>query len=114
LDPATSTLITPPAVGTQAAVTSGTLSPGNETDAFRFVATPGSQFFFDSRSVTGGNANWRLMDPFGNVVFQSTNAVTDVDTLTLTAGGTYFLLIEGLISNTSAVSYSFALQPTRA
>jgi len=114
LDPAASTLITPTAVGTPATVTSGTLSPGNETDVFRFVATPNSQFFFDSRSVTGGGANWRLIDAFGNVVFQSTNAATDVDTLTLSAGGTYFLLIEGVVGNAGAVSYSFALQPVRA
>ena len=54
------------------------------------------------------------MDSFGHVVFQSTNAVTDVETLTLTPAGTYFLLVEGLVGNTSPVTDSLALQPVRA
>ena len=94
--------------------TTGTLTPGNRTDLYRFTVTQGSQFYFNSLSVTGGTGAWRLVDPFGNVVFGPTNLGTDVDTLTLNVGGTYILLIEGTVGNSSPVNYTFAVQPTRS
>jgi hypothetical protein len=112
LDPASSTPITLPAVGTPATATSGTLTPGNRTDLYRFTATLGSQFYFNSLSVTGGTGVWRLIDPFGNLVFGPTSLGTDVDTLTLNTGGTYILAIEGAVGNSGSVNYSFAVQPT--
>src|SRR5207248_707599 len=83
---ATATTVTP---GTPV---SDTLNPATETDIYKFnVAAANSKFYFDS--TTGiGNATWRLIDPFGNILF-STNQSTDVDTLTLPQTGIYFLVI---------------------
>src|SRR5262245_11706492 len=51
---------------------SGDLSPANETDFYRFTAVTGNQYYFDVQARSGaGNAQWRLIDPFGGVVFST-------------------------------------------
>src|SRR5262249_46482388 len=77
----------------------------------KFTVGAGQKVFFDSQGVTGGTGTWKLLDPFGNVVFGPNNLVTDIDTLTLTVPGTYTLAIEGVVSNTTPVTYSFNVQP---
>src|SRR5262249_16333239 len=42
---------------------SGTLSPANETDLYRFTAAAGDRFFFDVQARSGATgATWRLID----------------------------------------------------
>ncbi len=89
----------------------GTLSPARETDLYRFTASAGDQFFFDGLSLSGGEAYWRLIDPFGKLVFDRTAFPTDVGVLTLEIPGTYTLLIEGRVTATGEASYSFNVDP---
>src|SRR5213076_1744751 len=77
-----STSVTPLTPGTPV---SGVLDPGLETDLYRFTAAAGDRYFFDvvARSGTAG-AIWRLIDPYGNVLFSNSfnSAITsDVDVL---------------------------------
>jgi RHS repeat-associated protein len=85
---------------------SGSLSPGNETDLYRFDAAAGDRFFFDAQSAT--SVTWRLIDPYGNVVFSTSFA--DVPTLTLAQPGAYTLLLEGQVSAIGAAAYAFTVQ----
>ncbi|SMP52660.1 RHS repeat-associated core domain-containing protein, partial [Neorhodopirellula lusitana] len=89
---------------------SSTLSPLNETDAYRFNVGAGDRFFFDVQDNTDmGNAAWRLLDPFGNEIFEQ--QFSDIDTVTLSAAGSYTLLVEGAYSSQGLGSYTFNVQP---
>ncbi len=98
---------------------SGSLLPGQETDVYRFDVQAGDTYYFDSRGATNASAYWRLLDPFGNVVFGSTSLgssssvnPSDIGIRTLTLAGTYTLLVEGSITNPSAsVSYAYNVVP---
>ena len=88
---------------------SGTLSPANGTDLYRFNATAGQPFYFARLAGSFGD-DWRLIDPYGNLVFTS-NLGSEPGRLTLASGGTYTLLVEGAVSDTVAVGYSFNVAP---
>ena len=88
---------------------SGQLDPGRETNAYRFTVQEGERFFFDNRSVSGTNAQWRLVDPFGDQVF-ATNIGTDIEPPVLTKPGTYTLLLEGRRNQATPISYQFNVQ----
>ncbi|MDH4094617.1 MAG: LEPR-XLL domain-containing protein, partial [Betaproteobacteria bacterium] len=99
------------AVGiTPGVVVAGTLDPGNETDAYVFSAAAGDRFYFDAQDVSG-SAYWRLLDPYGGVVFGPTPSYWDVDVLTLEASGSYTLLLEGWVYSSTPESYAFNVQP---
>lgn len=106
LDLANASTITP---GTPV---SGTLNPGNATDLFQFSANAGDKFYFDQQSLSGATSTteWRLLDPFERTVW-SNYLGSDVQTQSLQFAGTYSLLIEGGINNTSPISYGFNVQP---
>ena len=90
---------------------SGTLDPATETDLFQFTAAAGDQFFFDVQERSGASrARWRLVDPFGNILF-NTDFNADVNTLTLAQPGSYTLLLEGFIFDAGSGSYTFNVQP---
>jgi hypothetical protein len=87
---------------------SGTLNPGNSTNLYQFNANTGDLFYFDS--LSGGYPNyWRLIDPYGQEVW-SNYLSTSSGTQALPSTGTYTLLVEGYVGNTSPVSYSFNTQ----
>ena len=93
---------------------SGDLTPANESDLYQFSVVAGEKYFFDTQARSGaGNARWRLIDPFNNVVFEGGfNSInSDVDTLTLTRPGTYTLLIEGRYFETDSGIYTFNVIP---
>ncbi|HEY8097355.1 MAG TPA: LEPR-XLL domain-containing protein, partial [Methylobacter sp.] len=100
LDIAQATPLTP---GT---VVSGQLSPANETDLYQFNVTAGDQYVFDSQSLSNG-AVWRLLAPYGQLVFGPNYMVSDIGSITLTQTGTYTLLTEGYIGSTGTTSYQF-------
>ena len=51
---------------------SGALDPANETDLVRFTASAGDRFFFDVTARSGGSqSTWRLVDPYGNILFNT-------------------------------------------
>lgn len=101
LDVAQATGVTP---GTSI---SGTLSPANETDAYRISAVAGDRYYFDYQSASGTVPAWRLIDPFGNLVFGPTGMNADIGILTLAYSGDYTLLVEGSVSSSGSSSYSF-------
>ena len=72
------------------------------------VAGAGQSFYFARLSGSGGSFldDWRLVDPYGDTLFNNFLS-TDAGPLTLTAGGTYTLLVEGFISDSGTASYSF-------
>lgn len=85
---------------------SGELDPANETELFKFDATAGDQFYFDVESVTDvTNTQYKLIDPFGEVVFIS-NRMNDTDLQTVDLAGSYTLLVEGRVSNTGIDTYT--------
>jgi RHS repeat-associated protein len=92
---------------------SGNLSPGNESDLYAFAAAAGDRFFFDVVARTGQGARWRLIDPFGSVIFNDSfdSAANLVDTLSIAQPGAYRLLVEGLIGATAPGTYAFNVQP---
>ena len=93
---------------------SGALNPANSTNFYQFNVATGQSFYFARLSGSGGSADawWRLIDPYGNVLF-STFLSDDVARKTLTAAGTYTLLIEGGVADTGTDSYSFNVAPIR-
>ncbi|WP_301102649.1 CARDB domain-containing protein, partial [Propionivibrio sp.] len=92
---------------TPGATVSSTLNPGNETDLYKFAVTAGQQYAFDFIS-SSGNPHWRLLDPWGGTVFGPVNMGNgDIGPLTFAYTGTYTVLIEGSLSVSAAVSYSF-------
>jgi RHS repeat-associated protein len=94
---------------------SGDLTPSNETDLYRFTASAGDQFFFDQTTsgIDSSSTRWRLIDPYGNDLFGSYGAYLgdDVETLTLSAAGTYTLLLEGAIGEPGNPVYNINVQP---
>src|SRR6266571_5408174 len=96
---------------TPGTVTDATLSPSRETDLYRFNAGAGDRFYFDAQRVTGGaDIYWRLVNPYGKLVFDRTSFANDVDILTLELTGAYVVLIEGRVGATDTTSYRFNAQ----
>ena len=85
---------------------SGSLSPAQEVDAYKFLASAGDRLYINTSSTETQFAQWRLFDPLGNVV-GNTVLYQDIETSTLLLDGTYTLLIEGFILDTGSVDYSF-------
>ncbi|HEV3341679.1 MAG TPA: putative Ig domain-containing protein, partial [Pirellulales bacterium] len=87
---------------------SGTLNPANSTNLYQFTANAGDQYTFLS-GTSFVNATWRLLDPYGNVLFQLALDTSSAK-LNLIATGTYSLLIEGNIALTGTLPYTFTAQ----
>ena len=103
LEIAQATVLTP---GT---TVSGQLSPANETDLYRFNATAGDQYYFDSQTLSN-TAYWRLLDPYGKVVFDTSYMGSDLGSIALAQTGVYTLSVEGYIASTGTTNYSFNVQ----
>jgi hypothetical protein len=90
-----------------------TLSPSRESELYRFEAQAGERFYFDAQRVTGAaDIYWRLVNPYGKVVFDRTafGDVGNPSLLTLELTGSYTLLIEGRIGATDFTTYRFNAQ----
>src|SRR5205823_3496686 len=90
---------------------SDTLNPANATKAYQFTAAAGDLYLFPYLGSSGQpNAYWRLIDPYNKIVFgQSFN--NSVGTNSLSAAGTYTVLIEGYIGDNGVGTYGFNVQP---
>ena len=95
---------------TRGAPVSGTLTPGNETDVYRFSANAGERLFFDMQSVQNTDASWRVLDPNGDEVW-SAGLGTDGDIRAMPSTGTYTLMVEGRRYNTAPNAYRFNVTP---
>lgn len=83
------------------------LNPGNETLLYQFDATAGDLLNFDSQTFNGSTSErWRVIDPFGNEVFDQ-RMDTDVNGVTMPFDGTYTLLLEGSLGQASTVDFTF-------
>ncbi|MBK7999158.1 MAG: putative Ig domain-containing protein [Verrucomicrobia bacterium] len=87
-----------------------TLSPANETDAYRFFAAAGTEVYFNSvASTTLPNLYWRCYDPLGRTVL--VNGFSDFGPTILPSTGIYTLVLEGYHSDPGSGTYSFNVQP---
>ena len=90
------------------------MNPGPETDLYRFNGNAGDLLYFDVTARSGGgNAQWSLVDKYGNLVFDkgfSDPSNADAGPITLSLTGTYTLMIEGSRFD-AASSYSFNIVP---
>ncbi|HEV6967807.1 LamG domain-containing protein, partial [Roseateles sp.] len=94
-------------------VVKGTLTPGNQTQAYSFGAIAGQTFYFDALS-NPASTDWRLIGPDGKTVVGPTSAGTDLENQLLTQTGTYTLLVEGRVGNTAVTTnYAFNVQPVQ-
>lgn len=90
----------------------GTLdSAGRESDLFQFEAVEGQELFFDAQIWSGGTAYWSLVGPDGTTHFGPTNFTPSADParFVVPQTGTYSILLEGYIYNSSPASYRFAV-----
>src|SRR5262249_30713900 len=88
---------------------SDTLSPANSTNAYRLNASAGDKYSFSRTAGSGApNATWRLLDPYGGVLFSSA-LTTAQGPLTLAASGSYTLLVEGALADTGTGSYTLSV-----
>src|SRR5262245_65587937 len=96
---------------------SGDWNPGNETDLYRFSASAGDRFYFDvlSSSFQGAlSARWKLVDPYGNFVFDNffgNSPALQADLPALSQPGTYTLLLEAPLSPRSTAPSRFPVPP---
>lgn len=89
---------------------SGTLSPANSTSLYQFSGSAGDQFTFTRQGGSPTlNADWKLVDPYGNILFNA-GLGSNVGPITVSAAGTYFLLIEGGVQDTGIVTYTVNVQ----
>ena len=96
-------------------VTSGTLDPstGSSTAVYSFSGTAGQNLFLDNNQNPSDPVSLFLYDPYNNQIAypnQSFDSFQDGGPLTLTASGTYYLLVVG--SSTSSIDYQFRLIDT--
>ena len=89
----------------------GTLNPGDSTAAYSFSGTAGEQVFFDSHALEAQNTAWRVVGPDNTLTFGPNGLGQDPNTVTLDRTGTYTVLIEGNVNQTSAADYSFTVYP---
>ena len=82
-----------------------TLTPGRETDLYRFTGSAGQELFFDSLS-TSGSANWQLFGPGGQSLSSNFSLSSDFG-VTLPADGEYILRVSG--NTDAAIDYSFEI-----
>jgi hypothetical protein len=86
----------------------GSLSPRSETDLYQFNGTKGQRITFDSISVTGNDAAWRLVGPANETLVQG-SIQTDLSSVTLPETGVMTLLIEGTAENVAPLNYRVRL-----
>ena len=108
LDLATANTFTP------GSIVDGVVSPANATTVYRFRGAAGQRLYFDTLNDTGfdwfSNPFWRLIDPYGDDVFNQ--AFTDVAAQTLTADGPYTLLVGGAVQEVATSgTFSFNFRP---
>ena len=93
---------------TLGSLVSGTLNPGTTAVVYDFSGTVGQRLFFDNQTASS-SVNLLLIDPYNNQLFNVSSG-SDGGPLTLTATGTYYVLVDG--ESSSSVNYQFRLTDT--
>jgi RHS repeat-associated protein len=82
-----------------------------ETDAYRFTASTGDELYIDVVSASDSvNSEYKLYSQYGDKLFES-NRLNDSGPISITADGTYVLLVEGRYFNADQDSYSINIVP---
>jgi hypothetical protein len=82
----------------------GRLDPGSQTQAYQFHGTAGQRMRFDSLAASASAAEWSLLAPF-DLILLSSDIGSDLGAITLPVTGTYWILVQGLASNTQSLDY---------
>jgi hypothetical protein len=82
-----------------------TLNSGNATHLFRFAASARDRFNFELLGESANSPYWRLISPDHGVVFGP--SATDDLLSTMPSTGTYYLLLEGRVSESNACRLQF-------
>ncbi|MEG5146790.1 putative Ig domain-containing protein, partial [Microcoleus sp. AT8-B6] len=95
------------------APTSGTLSPGSETDVYQFTGTEGSRLYLDTL-LSSSPGGWNLYGP-GNQLVTSNYLWSDIETV-LPGSGTYYIVLRGDGTpapggNGTAAPINYSIQP---
>ena len=90
------------------ATISGTLDPGNATLQYAFSGKAGDHIVLRRTSSDGGNTYWRLLDPFGRVIYGPSYFDSNPSAqIVLPATGSYELLVEGRYFQAAPLAFSF-------
>ncbi|MEG5045908.1 putative Ig domain-containing protein [Microcoleus sp. B4-C1] len=95
------------------APTSGTLSPGSETDVYQFTGTEGDRLYLDTL-LSSSPGGWNLYGP-GNQLVTSNYLWSDIETV-LPGSGTYYIVLRGDGTpapggNGTAAPINYSIQP---
>jgi RHS repeat-associated protein len=95
------------------APTSGTLSPGSETDIYQFTGTEGDRLYLDTL-LSSSPGGWLLYGP-GNQLVSSNYLWSDIETV-LPGSGTYYIVLRGdgtpaAGGNGIAAPINYSIQP---
>ncbi|MGX9354807.1 LamG-like jellyroll fold domain-containing protein [Roseobacteraceae bacterium S113] len=83
------------------------LIPGSRSQVYQIDATGIDRLFFDARG-SGGNVSWRLVDPFGALVFGPVRPSDRAD-VAVPLDGIYTLLVEGDRNQGTRSTLTFAV-----
>ncbi len=88
----------------------GELNPSHETDFYRFTVPAEARLYLDQLGLTGGNTSsrWRVVNRLGQIIADQR---LDLDSVIapLSLAGTYTLMLEGRISETTNRDYDFTV-----
>jgi hypothetical protein len=91
------------------------LDPADSTNAYRFDARASDRLFLDVQALDGApSAQWELVDPYGNSLFDQYFRKDERERPTLPETGTYTLLVEGHAGDTIAGRYTLIVQSVPA
>jgi hypothetical protein len=89
-------------------LTGQTLVPASSSRAYSFTATRGDRITLDV-TTSATNVVWRLLDPFGRMVWSDARGLADQANQWLEYDGTYTLLVEGRRYATGTPTFGFNL-----
>ena len=89
----------------------GQLTLGDNTDLYKFTANAGDSVFFDSHALDPQSTTWRVIGPENTLVFGQNGIGTDPAATILPRTGTYTVMIEGNVDQTTPADYAFTVFP---
>ncbi len=103
-------LASAPAIASGATV-HGELNPPPETDFYRFAVPAQARLYLDQLGLSGGatSSRWRVLNPLGQVVADQ-RLDLDLEVAPLSMAGTYFLLVEGRVTEITNRTYDVIVQ----
>ncbi len=87
----------------------GQLALGDNTDLYQFTANAGDSVFFDSHALDPQSTTWRVVGPENTLVFGQNALGQDPPVTTLPRTGTYTVMIEGNVDQTTPADYAFTV-----